>query len=343
MNMLNYLIKKLKKKNKQKALAALFKLLAVTRYPINEPQQHEALIILGAAEFSNRYSYLDLSKSFQRQLMAFTSGITLKPIQRQRVAVCLSGDTRSFKHCLPQLQRFLSGYEVTFFCHGWQSDFQDDHIKGLDNVYTCIEARPDFSDLERTSIQAFGFKKFGNDLKVPFMSPNIFPMWHGVKRAFQSIKNNGFDANDFDLICRCRYDNYFLGLLAQLDAQPSNNELIIDPNYDGYGGYGDQFSIGRPSAMEKYCSLFDWLPQSFEQYKGNQRFFPEVIVQKYLEDECGVKVNQIDFGLRLLRNEFVGLEGHTIPLRSHSVSQARNLHLSQHIKEKFPDLYNSID
>ncbi len=341
--MLNYLIEKLKKKKKQKTLATLFKLLAVIRCPLNESQQQEALIILGAAEFSNRYSYLDLSNSFQQQLLAFSSGIKLKPSQRQKVAVCLSGDTRSFMHCLPQLQRFLSGYDVTFFCHGWQSDFQNDHIKGLDNVYTCIEARPDFSNLERASIQAFGFKKFGSDLKVPFMSPNIFPMWHGVKKAFRSIENHGFDVNDFDLICRCRYDNYFLGLLAQLEIMQNENELIIDPNYDGYGGYGDQFAIGRPSVMEKYCSLFDWLPESFEQYKGNQRFFPEVIVQKYLEDECGINVNQIDFGLRLLRNEFVGLEGHTIPLRSHSVSQARNLHLSQHIKEKFPDLYNSID
>jgi hypothetical protein len=230
-----------------------------------------------------------------------------------------------------------------FFCHGWESDFDNSQVDELDNVYTLIENRVDFDELERASIQAFGFKRFGNNLKVPFMSPNLFPMWYGIKRAFDSIKLNGFNSEDFDLVCRCRYDNYFLGLLAQLREIPKPEEIIIDPNYDGYGGYGDQFAIGSPQTMKKYFTLFDWLPHSFKQYTGNQRFFPEVIVQKYLEDECDIKVKQIDFGLRLLRNEFIGLEGHKIPLRNHSVSQARNLKVSAYIKNKFPKLYNSID
>ncbi len=341
--MLDSIINKLKKKNKRALLENLFSLLALIHYPLNTAHSREALNVMGAVRFSRKYSYLKKADDFQRQLSAFSPENTLMPATAKKVAICLSGDTRSFKHCIPQLKRFLSGYDITFFCHGWQSDFKEDHIKDLQNVYTYIEERPDFTNLERSSIKAFGFKIFGKTLKVPFMSPNIFPMWHGVKKAFESIEKNGFDANEFDLICRCRYDNFFLGKLAQLNELPTPEEIIIDPNYDGYGGYGDQFAIGLPDTMRKYCSLFDWLPLSFEQYAGNDRFFPEVIVRRYLEDECGLKVRKIDFGLRLLRNEFVGLEGYKIPLRSHSVSQNRNLHLSKHIQEKFPDLYNSID
>ncbi len=343
MKILNSIINKLKKKNKVKALENFFLFLALIRYPIKEQIGHEALNSLGVETFTDKYSYLSFSDSFQRQLLAFSTNGDLAPLSSKRIAVCLSGDTRSFSHCIPQLKRFLSGYEITFFCHGWQSDFKHSHIKDLENVYTLIEERPDFSVLERSSIQAFGFKGFGQDLKVPFLSPNIFPMWFGVKRAYDSIESHGFQPSDFDLICRCRYDNFFLGRLSQLHELPKLNEIIIDPNYDGYGGYGDQFAIGQPDVMEKYFMLYDWLPSSFEQYAGDKRFFPEVIVKKYLVDDRNIAIKQIDFGLRLLRNDFIGLEGHKIPLRSHSVSQSRNQVVSEYIKNKFPDLYKDID
>lgn len=341
--MLNSIINKFKKKNQQGLLKTLFTILAFIRLPLSELHRHEALNILGIDDFTRKYHYLNFSDDFERQLKAFSVNKLQPPSQKTKVAVCLSGDIRSFKYCIPQLKRFLSGYDVTFFCHGWKSDFDHTQIVELDNVYTVIDGRPDFSNLERSSIQAFGFKAFGNNLKIPFLSTNIFPMWYGVERAIHSIEEHEFNLNDFDLICRCRYDNYFLGQLAQLNAIPESNEVIVDPNYDGYGGYGDQFAIGSPATMIKYCTLFDWLPKSFIQYKGDNRFFPEVILKKYLENECDIKVRQIDFGLRLLRNEFIGLDGHNIPLRSHLVSKERNLNISNYIKNKFPDLYNVED
>lgn len=340
---INRVIEKLKKKKKPKALKALFILLSLFKIKLSDTDIREAINALGIDMFQQHFNYLDFNRDQQAQLQAFNPNNTLTVNSKLKIAVCLSGDTRSFKHCSKQLQRFFSGYDITFFCHGWESDFENKHVEDLKNVYTCIESRPVLTELERTSIQSFGFKKFGSGLKVPFMSPNIFPMWFGVKRAYQSIEEHGFKNSDFDLICRGRYDNFFLGQLAQLQAIPNNNEIIIDPNYDGYGGYGDQFAIGSPDTMKKYCTLFDWLPKSFKQYQGDQRFFPEVIVRKYLENECEIEVKQIDFGLRLLRNEFIGLEGYKIPLRSHSVSQARNKSVSDYIKNKFPDLYSSID
>lgn len=342
MKILNSTINKLKKKNKTDKLKQLFSCLAFFRYTLSEQHRHDALNLLGVKSFRNKFSYLSLSTSFNNQLIAFDQENQLTANSPKKVAVCLSGDTRSLQNCIPQLKRFFTGFEVTFFCHGWQSDFDDKHIKNLGDTYSLVEDRPDFADIEKASIKAFGFKKFGNNLKVPFFSPNIIPMWYGVKRAFDSIAKNGFDSNDFDLICRCRYDNFFLGQLSQLTAELESNEVVIDPNYNGYGGYGDQFAIGRPEAMEKYFSLFNWLPKSFQQYAGDDRFFPEVIIQKFLENECYLNVTQIDFGLRILRNEFIGMEAHKIPLRSHSVSQARNKVVSEYIRNKFPNLYNEI-
>lgn len=340
---INNVIEKLKKKNKPKVLRSFFLLLSFFKIKLTNSDIREAINALGVDKFQQHFNYLTLNKEQKAQLQAFKPDYTLEVKSKLKIAVCLSGDVRSFKHCSTQLQRFFQGHDITFFCHGWESDFKIKHVDNLKNVYTCIESRPDLSELERASIQSFGFKIFGNGLKVPFMSPNILPMWYGVKRAFESIEESGFNTKDFDLICRCRYDNFFLGQLSQLQNIPNSQEVIIDPNYDGYGGYGDQFALGRPDTMKKYCTLFDWLPKSFEQYKGDQRFFPEVIVKKYLENECKIDVKQIDFGLRLLRNEFIGLEGHKIPLRSHSVSQSRNQDVSDYIKNKFPDLYSSID
>jgi hypothetical protein len=343
MKMLDAVINRLKNKNRPELLEKIFSLLALMRYPLSDQHMHEALNILGVIRFSSKYSYLEYSNEFQRQIFAFAKDSDLKPTTSKKIAVCLSGDTRSFSHCIPQLKRFLSGYEITFFCHGWQSDFEQEHMADLNDAYTLIEERPDFSILERSSIKAFGFKDFGQGLKTPFLSPNIFPMWYGVKKAYESIKSHGFQPNDFDLICRCRYDNFFLGQLSQLDALPESNEIIIDPNYNGYGGFGDQFAIGQPKIMKTYFTLYDWLPHSFKQYAGDKRFFPEVIIKKYLVDDKKINIKQLDFGLRLLRNDFIGLEGHKIPLRSHSVSKTRNKAVSDYIKNKFPELYNEID
>jgi hypothetical protein len=337
------IINKLRKKNKKKTLKLLFSAFALFKIELTTKDVSEAINSLGVKRFRQLFGYLDINKEHGIQLEAFDPSSQLTVKSKLKVAVCLSGDIRSFKHCNEQLQRFFSGYEITLFCHGWKSDIEKAQLSRLNNAYTCIESRPDLTDLERTSLKSFGFKIFGNGLKVPFMSPNIFPMWFGIKRAYESIEEHGFQRNEFDLICRCRYDNFFLGRLAQLQEIPSTDELIIDPNYDGYGGYGDQFAIGSPTAMKKYSTLFDWLPKSFIQYEGDKRFFPEVIVKKYLVDECNLKVRQIDFGLRILRNEFIGLEGHKIPLRSHAVSQSRNHQVSNYIKNKFPDIYNSMD
>ena len=333
----------MKKKHKLRWLENTFSFLALIRYPLSELQMHEALNALGVDDFKKKYSHLKYSDEFQRQIIAFSSKEAPSLNKVIRVAVCLSGDTRSFIHCIPQMKRFLSGYDVTFFCHGWQSDFDKGHVNDLDNVHTLIENRPDFSILERASIHAFGFNGLGEGLKIPRFSPNILPMWYGIKRAYECIESNGFQPSNFDLICRCRYDNFFLGKLSQINKMPRENEIIIDPNYDGYGGYGDQFAIGKPEAMKKYFFLYDWFPNSFKQYSEDKNFFPEVIIKKYLVDDQKIQVKQIDFGLTLLRNEFIGLKGHKIPLRSHSVSKSRNKVVSEYIKNKFPDLYKEID
>mgnify|MGYP000489082029 CR=1 FL=1 len=51
----------------------------------------------------------------------------------------------------------------------------------------------------------------------------------------------------------------------------------------------------------------------------------------------GLKVIQENFGLRLLRPEFVGLSAHKIPLRSHKASSERNANMAKYLAEKYPE------
>jgi hypothetical protein len=114
---------------------------------------------------------------------------------------------------------------------------------------------------------------------------------------------------------------------------------VIDLNYNGYGGYGDQFAIGTPQVMENYCSTFDWFDTAFDKLNGKNQFFAEVVLQEYLRS-VDIEVVQVNFGLRLLREEFIGLAGDKIPLRSHKTSMVRNETISQYVKDKFPELFD---
>ena len=278
----------------------------------------------------------------QRLLDAFNINTGLTPRKSKKIAVCISGDLRTFPYCKDKLLRFFQGHQVTFFCHCWD-DADAGKLKSLNNVFIKKEVRPDFKKLERASIKAFGFKEYKNGLKIPLMSLNLFPMWYGVNQAFRLIEEEGFCLNDYDLICRSRYDNYFLGQLEQYDKPLLNNEILIDENYDGYGGIGDQFAIGKPDVMSTYCTLLEWLSSQVQRplKQPKPNYFAEVVLKDYL-DEKGVEVTGINFGLRLMREHFVGLSDDEIPLRSHQFSSTRNQAAGAYVREYHSDLFSSL-
>ncbi len=299
----------------------------------------------------NRFGYTQ-AKSFlkrksidasaQRLMSAFDISKGLVPSSPKKIAVCLSGDLRTFPYCKDKLLRFFQGHQVTFFCHCWD-DADVGTLKSLNNMFIKQEKRPNFKKLERASIKAFGFKTYKNGLKIPLMSLNLFPMWHGVNQAFKLIKEKGFCVEDFDLICRSRYDNYFLGQLEQYDMPLLDNQILIDENYDGYGGIGDQFAIGKPDVMSTYCTLLEWLSSQVQRplKQPKPNYFAEVVLKDYL-DEKGVEVTGINFGLRLMREHFVGLSDDEIPLRSHQFSSTRNQAAGAYVSEHHSDLFSSL-
>lgn len=259
-------------------------------------------------------------------------------IKKARIAVCISGEPRTFKACHQSLAAFLSEYDIDYYIHCWSDQYTHELVDFYPDAYINTEDRPDFHTLELDGLTKLGVKDFGDEIKVPYANPNLYPMWYSVKKAFNLIEKSGKYPADYKFIVRTRFDNFFP---KRLGIDPTlQNAIYVDPNYGGYGGFGDQFAIGTPQAMAKYSQLFDWLEQSFTYDFKGLKFHPETLVKVYLEDACGINVIPTAFDMRLLRDDFINLPANKIPLRSHSTSKARNQYLSDYMQKKFPEYFN---
>lgn len=329
---------KLKKIKRLGAARSLAKTMLRLRSDISEAQFDQYHTLLGTEALSQRLT--NPTERQQRKLESFDQSNRRQPKKQLRIAVCLSGQPRSLVNCLDSLRRFFHGHEVTYFCHSWQGQTDPKLLVPLGRFYFSETTPPETSDFERRAIQQYGLKDFNNGVKVPYVSPNVFPMWNGIQQAYLSINKHQTEAGQFDLICRMRYDNFWVGQFDIEDFNFSDDCVVIDRNYNGYGGYGDQFAIGSPRAMAKYFNLYDWLISDFLRGGYPDKCFPEVILGNYLKDS-GLSVVEEDFGLRLLRDDYVGMSPHDIPLRNHLVSKERNARLSSYVKELFPKEWHS--
>ena len=327
------------RKHPQRAKTVAMLVSRFVRHP-DDALLGELINVLGAETVTRRYGHVTLSAATQRKLKAFSSSADLPPQKSFRIAVCISGDMRSFAHTHASIARFFAGHQVDYYCHGWEDDAEASLLHQLPNVFSFIESRPDLAKLEKQSIETLGLKLEKNGKKRVRLSLYVFPMWYGIKAAFGLIEKSGRSPDDYDLICRFRYDNFMLGQLAQMPELPSPDSIVIDPTYNGYDAYSDQFAIGRPSAMRKYVGLYDWLMPALGDYVDAKQVTAEILLRDWLDSEPRIQVDSIDFGLRLLRSEFVGLAPADVPLRSRCVSKARNDAQTEYVKKQYPELYS---
>lgn len=329
------LFHKLKKKKMFGTARAIAKAMMTLNSLISEEQFDQYHTLLGTPETAKRLKSPSIRQ--QRKLKTFDQLQVRTPEKKLKIAVCLSGQPRSLIHCQDSLQRFFHGHEVTYFCHSWRDQTDPVLLEPLETFFFYETDSPETFDFERQAIKQYGLKDFDNNIQVPYVSPNVFPMWNGIQQAYLSIQRNGCHAKDFDLICRMRYDNFWVGQFDAEDFGFTSDNLMIDRNYNGYGGYGDQFAIGSPTAMAKYFGLYNWLISDFLQGGYSEDCFPEVMLKDYL-NSCDIEVIEEDFGLRLLRPEFIGMSATEIPLRSHIASKKRNASIAEYIATNHNDL-----
>ncbi len=271
----------------------------------------------------------------------FDQKIIVEPKKRLKIAVCMSGEPRSYTHCIDSFKRFFHGHDITIFIASKNSEFNED-LKSqyeTENIFPYTD--PSFKELEVKGFKKFGFKTERDGLMVAKASPNLYPMWYGVYKSAEHLINNPSTHSEYDAICRCRFDNFFIKPMDLTEI--SKNSVYIDPNYNEHNGFSDHFSIGSPEAMVKYLGLFNWIEESFLEDFGEKGYLPERVLKKYLIEHCKINVLPHEFESRLLRSSSIGLASYKIPIKDFQINKDRNIRLNLYIKENYPDLLPPVD
>ncbi|WP_145730606.1 hypothetical protein [Nitrospirillum pindoramense] len=211
-----------------------------------------------------------------------------------RVALCLSGQPRTWRHCIDSLYRFVARHEVTTFLHLWDEVPEEERSEVLAAYQPAahlVTARPPFAAEKRRMAERWHYRP-------PF---SIFDMFHAVQQVLTlALGHKGADgkAAPFDAIIRVRYDSRFDDTLP--DDWFRTPGLITPDSWSPPAGYNDQFAFGRPPFMRLYAAFATWLPRGME---GHERpvFQPEVVLRHYLDRVAMVPVRQAPLRITLLR------------------------------------------
>ncbi len=218
------------------------------------------------------------------------------PQTQKRMAVCLSGQPRTWRHCIDSLKTHFSGYDVDFFLHLWD-EVDPAELEDLKAAYApvdmIVEPRPDFSDLQAKMAPLFPENP----------QPFAYDMFFAVGRVLQLAL-----AHDqaYDLYARVRYDCLFDGPCPDLNL--AETEIF---GFDAANSFHfqDVYAIGGAAAMAVYAHMFTWMQTGFPGFDRN-RLVGEYALFKYLS-LSGVHIQRdprraFHSGLKLLRPNMVG-------------------------------------
>jgi hypothetical protein len=180
------------------------------------------------------------------------------------VAICISGQFRSFDKCLPSIFNNLiltnSNYELKFFTSFAKEDGRPINIPTeFYNVSTIIKIEEDsvLPDLQYQKLK-YQYKDF---ILNSENDPNlIFYQLKQLKSVFNLVKEYEQNNNmTFDYVMRLRPD---LELKNIFNWGLSDDSIQI-PLFDSFGGYNDRFAVGRRNLMNLYMNRLDyWMSET---------------------------------------------------------------------------------
>jgi hypothetical protein len=212
-----------------------------------------------------------------------------------RIALCLSGQPRTWRWTRESLMGFFAGHQLEVFFHTWQEG-DPAELDAVVEAYRPrahrIEARPLFLVEKRLLAERF-----------PTRPPlTLFDMFHSVAESLKLAAAEG--DGTYDLVVRTRFDAMFDGVWS--GQAPGAGELIVPDLYPDPAGCTDQFAIGRPDEMQAYGAAGAWLGGALPQIASGGWLRPEVVVRHYLEQVCGLKLSLEPVAMRLCRDEQAG-------------------------------------
>jgi hypothetical protein len=219
------------------------------------------------------------------------------------VAVCISGQFRSFDKCLPSIFKNLiltnSNYELKFF-----TSFAKEENKPITipteffKISSVIKIEED-SVLPDLSYQKLKYKYQEFQLDSENDTKLIYYQLKQFQSVFNLVKEYEKDNNmTFDYVMRLRPDLEFKSIFNWNLFEGS----IITPSEDHFRGYNDRFAVGPRNLMEMYMNrLGYWMSENDDINFTTQN---EVNLKHHL-DNHNILVNKIPIDLQYIRyNDF---------------------------------------
>jgi len=219
------------------------------------------------------------------------------------VAICISGQFRSFDKCLPSIFKNLiltnSKYKLKFF-----TSFAKEENK-LINIPTEFFKISSVIKIEEDSIlpdltyQKSKYKY--QDLQLD--NQNVPKLLYYQLKQYKSVFNivEEYEKHNnmkFDYVMRLRPDLEFKNIF---NWRLFDNSIII-PSEDNFRGYNDRFAIGPRNLMEIYMNRLDyWISENDD---INFTTHSEVNLKHYL-DNHNISVSEMPIDLQYIRyNDF---------------------------------------
>jgi hypothetical protein len=206
-----------------------------------------------------------------------------------RIALCLSGQPRTWRATRASLLSLFAGHEVDVFLHTWREG-DPAELEAVLTAYRprafAIETRPLFANQKRRLTERF-----------PGAPPlTLFDMLHSVAGSLALALRP--EHGPYDLLARVRFDAMFED--GWRGPAPGPGELVVLDGYPDPAGVNDQFALGAPDAMRAYAGLGAWLAAAIEGLQG-ERLRPEVLLRADLEQACGLTLKAQPVAMRLCR------------------------------------------
>jgi len=214
-----------------------------------------------------------------------------------RVALCLSGQPRTWRHTWRTAFDFFAGHELDVFVHTWD-ETEPAELEDLLATYAPrafrVEPRPLFLAEKRRMAELF-------PVSPPF---TIFDMFHSMAVSVELALEAGDSGQPYDVICRSRFDLIHDGRWS--GERPPENSLAVPITGDLEGtACNDQLAIGDPAAMRLYAGLSAWLTDGINDFRGTF-FRPEVALKHYLTAIRGLTIDRQPLAAILLRPDQAG-------------------------------------
>jgi len=193
-----------------------------------------------------------------------------------KVALCISGQLRSFARCFPTIKKFLiDPLNADVFMHVWTKTKRRDLLQ---KFKSCLDDTSLEKALELAKPVSWVAEEYTPEIESMLMDRydtreiiqntpqqrrdyilSATGMFHKIwcanelKKEYE--KSNGFK---YDLVIRARPDFLFGSSLSEEDINNALTENTIVNQLDNYAiktGHNDKFCVGRSDTMDKYSEV----------------------------------------------------------------------------------------